>query len=239
MRRILLSRHSRGSVPLNSKLTLYDALVSINVPGDQARAVVEALEHEMYTALATKADLAYQAQLFSERLERLRLEIRADRLEDMATLRAEIRASRDELRTEARAGNGSLSDEMRAMRDGLRAEIHAVDSSLRDEMRAMRDELRVEMHACAEKLEAADASILAEMHAGFRKLEAADAAILAEMRAGFGKLEAADAAVLAEMLAADAAIRVDIAQLATTLTVRMGVGLAAVAGLVISAQQFL
>ena len=33
----------------------------------------------MYTALATKADLAHQAQLFSERLERLRLEIRADR----------------------------------------------------------------------------------------------------------------------------------------------------------------
>jgi hypothetical protein len=117
----------------------------------------------MYTALATKADLAHQAQLFSERLERLRLEIRADHLEDMATLRAEITA-----------GDGSLRDELRA-----------------------------------------------EMLAGFRKLEAADAAILAEMRAG------------------DAALRVDIAQLATTLTLRMGVGLAAVAGLVISAQQFL
>jgi predicted nucleic acid-binding Zn-ribbon protein len=162
---------------LNSKLTLYDALVSINVPGDHARAVVEALEHEMYTALATKADLAHQAQLFSERLERLRLEIRADRLEDMATLRAEIRASRDELRVEMQAG---------------------------------------------------DAALRAEMHAGFRKLETADASILADMHAGFGKLEAADAA-----------IRVEIAQLATTLTLRMGVGLAAVAGLVISAQQFL
>lgn len=202
---------------MSSKLTLYDALVSINVPGDQARAVVEALEHEMYIALATKADLAHQAQLFSERLERLRLEIRADRLEDMATLRAEIRASSDELRAEAQAGNGSL----------------------RGQMRAMRDELRAEIHAGTEKLEAADASILAEMRAAFGRLEAADAAILAEMRAGFRKLEAADAAILAEMRAADAAIRVDIAQLATTLTVRMGVGLAAVAGLVISAQQFL
>jgi hypothetical protein len=152
----------------------------------------------MYTALATKADLAHQAQLFSERLERLRLEIRADRLEDMATLRAEIAA-----------GDGSL-----------------------------RDELRAEMHAGFRKLEAADAAILAEMRAGFGKLEAADAAILAEMHAGFRKLEAADAAILAEMRAADAALRVDIAQLATTLTLRMGVGLAAVAGLVISAQQF-
>jgi hypothetical protein len=188
---------------LNSKLTLYDALVSINVPGDQARAVVEALEHEMYTALATKADLAHQAQLFSERLERLRLEIRADRLEDMATLRAEITAGDGSLRDEMRAMRDELRAEMRGMRDELRGEIQGGDGSLRAEIHAMRDELR------------------AEMLAGFRKLEAADAAILAEMRAG------------------DAALRVDIAQLATTLTLRMGVGLAAVAGLVISAQQFL
>lgn len=166
---------------MNSKLTLYDALVSINVPGDQARAVVEALEHEMYTALATKADLAHQAQLFSERLERLRLEIRADRLEDMATLRAEIQAGDGSLGEAIRAGDGSLRDEMRAMRDELRGEIKAVDTALR-----------------------------AEMQAGFRKLEASDAAI-----------------------------RVEIAQLANTLTLRMGAGLAAVAGLVISAQQFL
>lgn len=166
---------------MNSKLTLYDALVSINVPGDQARAVVEALEHEMYTALATKADLAHQAQLFSERLERLRLEIRADRLEDIATLRAEIAAGDGSLGEAIRAGDGSLLDEMRAMRDELRGEIKAVDTALR-----------------------------AEMQAGFRKLEASDAAI-----------------------------RVEIAQLATNLTVRMGVGLAAVVGLVISAQQLL
>ena len=188
---------------MNSKLTLYDALVSINVPGDQARAVVEALEHEMYTALATKADLAHQAQLFNERLERLRLEIRADRLEDMVSLRAEMRAMRDELRSEAQAADGSLVGEMRAMRDELRADIQAVDGSLRHEMRAMRDELRAEM-------------------------QAGDAALRAEMHAGFGKLAAADGA-----------IRVEISQLATTLTLRMGVGLAAVAGLVICAQQFL
>jgi hypothetical protein len=81
-------------------------------------------------------------------------------------------------------------------------------------LRAMRDELRAEMQA-------SDAALRTEMRA-------ADAALRAEMQAGFRKLEASDAA-----------IRVDIAQLATNLTQRMGVGLAAVAGLVISAQQFL
>ena len=37
--------------------SLYDALVSINVPSDKARAVVDAMERDMGTTLATKPDL--------------------------------------------------------------------------------------------------------------------------------------------------------------------------------------
>ncbi len=37
--------------------SLYDALVSINVPNDKARAVVDAMERDMATTLATKSDL--------------------------------------------------------------------------------------------------------------------------------------------------------------------------------------
>lgn len=37
--------------------SLYDALVSINVPADKARAVVDAMERDMGTTLATKVDL--------------------------------------------------------------------------------------------------------------------------------------------------------------------------------------
>ena len=37
--------------------SLYDALVSINVPSDKARAVVNAMERDMGTTLATKQDL--------------------------------------------------------------------------------------------------------------------------------------------------------------------------------------
>ena len=36
---------------------LYDALVSIHVPNDKARAVVDAMERDMGTTIATKADL--------------------------------------------------------------------------------------------------------------------------------------------------------------------------------------
>ena len=37
--------------------SLYDALISINVPNDKARAVVDAMERDMATTIATKADL--------------------------------------------------------------------------------------------------------------------------------------------------------------------------------------
>jgi hypothetical protein len=37
--------------------SLYDALVSIHVPNDKARAVVDAMERDMGTTIATKSDL--------------------------------------------------------------------------------------------------------------------------------------------------------------------------------------
>ncbi len=40
---------------------MYDALVSISVPSDKARAVVDAMEQDMGTTLATKQDLAFHA----------------------------------------------------------------------------------------------------------------------------------------------------------------------------------
>jgi hypothetical protein len=155
---------------LNSKLSLYDALLGANVPADRARAVVEALEHEMYTVLATKTDLAAQAQLFNERLERLRAEIFGDLAREVGALRLELQA-----------GDAALRDEMRAM-----------GASLREEMRCSFDELR-----------------------------AVDASIRDEMRAGFADL------------------RMEMARLTQTLTLRMGAGLAALAGMMVAAQQLL
>ena len=48
----------QSSVPvMNYLYSLYDALVSISVPSDKARAVVDAMERDMGTTLATKQDL--------------------------------------------------------------------------------------------------------------------------------------------------------------------------------------
>ena len=49
---VLCVRHS-----VDYLYSLYDALVSINVPNDKARAVVDAMERDMGTTIATKADL--------------------------------------------------------------------------------------------------------------------------------------------------------------------------------------
>jgi len=40
------------------EFTLYDALLSIDVPAEKARGVIDALEHDMSSTLATKQDIS-------------------------------------------------------------------------------------------------------------------------------------------------------------------------------------
>ena len=56
---------------MSFEFTLYDALVSIDVPADKARAVIDALEHDMGSTLATKQDLDHLKELFTRDIERL------------------------------------------------------------------------------------------------------------------------------------------------------------------------
>jgi hypothetical protein len=51
---------------------LYDALVSINVPNDKARAVVDAMERDMGTTLAIKAD----PQILRQEIDLIRKDMR-------------------------------------------------------------------------------------------------------------------------------------------------------------------
>jgi hypothetical protein len=97
---------------VTAQYALYDALVSINVPTDKARAVVESLEQDMSTTLATKTDLGTTQLL----------------------LKQEIGAVRDSLRQEIGAVRDSLRQEIGAVRDSLKQEIDA----LRQEAKANR-----------------------------------------------------------------------------------------------------
>ena len=53
---------------MSFELTLYDALLSIDVPADKARAVIDALEHDMGSTLATKQDI----RLLEQKLDLVR-----------------------------------------------------------------------------------------------------------------------------------------------------------------------
>lgn len=86
--------------------SLYDALVSINVPGDKARAVVDAMERDMGTTLATKQDLlqlATREDLLATKRDLSLLATREDLLatkQDVQLLRQEVASVRTELRQE-------------------------------------------------------------------------------------------------------------------------------------------
>ena len=89
---------------------LYDALVSINVPRQKALAVVESMERDMLSQLATKSDVEH-AQLL----------MRAD----VEGLRNEVKASLDGFRAEVRVELDTFRKEVRVEIDGLRKEFKA------------------------------------------------------------------------------------------------------------------
>ena len=64
--------------------SLYDALVSINVPHDKARAVVDAMERDMGTTIATKTDLQLLRQEMATKAELAQV------LQETALLRKDV-----------------------------------------------------------------------------------------------------------------------------------------------------
>ena len=116
--------------------SLYDALVSINVPSDKARAVVDAMERDMGTTLATKQDLlllATREDLLATKRDLLLLASKEDHLllkQEVALLRQDITGVRTEVRQEMA---------------GLRSEHQRDGQLLRQEMSGIRTELRQEI----------------------------------------------------------------------------------------------
>lgn len=95
--------------------SLYDALISISVPADKARAVVSALEQDMVTVLATKADLNL--------------------------LNREVASTRDSLKQEIELLRSSVKQEIELLRSSLNQE----SSSLRQEMELLRSSMTIRL----------------------------------------------------------------------------------------------
>ncbi|MCC7198309.1 MAG: DUF1640 domain-containing protein [Gammaproteobacteria bacterium] len=116
---------------------LYDALIGINVPSDKARAVVDAVERDMGTTLATKLDLrrcATQEGVMALRGE-LRQEISGVK-QDVAALTQDVAGLKQDV-TGLKQDVAGLKQDVA----GLKQEIAAVRTEMRQEFGAVRQDL--------------------------------------------------------------------------------------------------
>ena len=97
-----------GSAPqaagMTFEFTLYDALRSIDVPADKARAVIDALEHDMGSTLATKQDIAALALATKQDIAALALATK----HDIEALRQELEHRIDLLQSTMTIRLGSI-----------------------------------------------------------------------------------------------------------------------------------
>jgi chromosome segregation ATPase len=113
--------------------SLYDALTGINIPKDQARDVVEALEHKMTAESATKSDIT----LVRADIDFLRKDLTAA----IESLRKDLTAAIESVRKDMTAAIESVRKDMTAANDSLRKDLMAEIAALRAEMKALEDRL--------------------------------------------------------------------------------------------------
>ena len=99
--------------------SLYDALVSINVPSDKARAVVDAMERDMGTTLATKKDLEAQSLATKKDLELLRLATK----QDVDILRMEMQQGFQHLRNEMDSRFALVDERFRSLESRMTVKL--------------------------------------------------------------------------------------------------------------------
>ena len=134
--------------------SLYDALTAINIPKNQAREVVEALEHKMTTEFATKSDVA---------LIRADIAVVVARLEWYEEMtKTEFAAVRNEMRAEFAAVRSEMKAEFAAIRNEMGAEFAAIRGEMRAELAAVRNEMKVEFAAVRNEMGAEFAAVRGE-----------------------------------------------------------------------------
>jgi hypothetical protein len=101
--------------------SLYDALVSISVPADKARAVVDAMERDMGATLATKQDLELLRLATKQDIESLRQDMK----QDIESLRHETRQEFALVRQETRQEFALVRQELAGVESKL---THAIDT---------------------------------------------------------------------------------------------------------------
>lgn len=123
--------------------SLYDALVGVQIPPDKARAVVDAMERDMATTLATKSDLDMRQVLLKGELEMFRREVSQEFSAVRRELGADIMAVRKELGADIAAVRKDLTAEIEAVRKDLTTEIATLRREMATEFAAVRKDMEI------------------------------------------------------------------------------------------------
>jgi hypothetical protein len=120
---------------------LYDALVSINVPSDKARAVVDAMERDMGMTLATKQDLEVMKLATRQDFEKVSLATK----QDLVLLRQELKQDVELLRQELRQDIQLLRQEMDSRFTLVDQRFDALRSDMARDFTAQRQSIVIQL----------------------------------------------------------------------------------------------
>ncbi len=123
--------------------SLYDALVSINVPSDKARAVVDAMERDMGTTLATKQDLKLLEQQIVGVRNELGQEIgslRGDVAKDLQSLRSDVAKDLQSLRSD-------VAKDLQSLRSDVAKDLQLLRSEFVKDQQILRSDIARDMEA--------------------------------------------------------------------------------------------
>jgi uncharacterized small protein (DUF1192 family) len=132
--------------------SLYDALVSINVPTDKARALIDAMERDMGTTLATKPDLQFLRQELRQDIPVLATEAEVSELrQEVGLLRHDMDSLTAGLRKDLDVQSAANGQDLNVLAASMRKDLDVLAASVRKDM-----ELLINGHDRASWVDAGD-----------------------------------------------------------------------------------
>jgi hypothetical protein len=116
---------------MNLETTLYDALLGIDIPAERVRAVVDALEHDMISTLASKQDISNLALATKQDI--------AATKQDIATLAAATRQDIVQVRQEVE----HLKQEVVHFKQQAGRDVERLDERITHEIELLRSSMTV------------------------------------------------------------------------------------------------
>jgi len=141
--------------------SLYDALVSINVPNDKARAVVDAMERDMGTTLATKADMDNLRVATKADLDNLRVATKADLQSLSQTTKADLETVRLAMKVDLQSLSQTTKADLETVRLAMKADLESLRQTTTADIENLRLTTKAELQFL--RLEMATKSDLAEV----------------------------------------------------------------------------